>query len=368
MIKVLRVAAELYPAFYGGGQIHVHEMSKLQSQMNCEVTVLTCNYNSTAKTIIKDGYKIINHKARIRLYGNPITPSIFTSLIKLRNEFDILHAHDTLFFTTNLTEFVRRLGSPPLVITNHGLISQTAPLWLSNLYYSLIGYPTLNSADKIICYNNVEKEKVINLGVPTEKIEVIPNGVNTNIFKPRRKKKNYVQILWVGRYKPGKDIETLVKAAKILSNRHDNLKFLFVGKGPLKKYIEDHTLKLGVSDKIKFLDNVPNDKMPDIYNKSDIFVLPSIDEGIPRTILEAMACGLPVVCTNLPQLVDLIKDCGALVPVRSPNKLAETLSNMISNESLARKFGANGRKKVVKNNSWENTVKRTIKLYEGLIY
>lgn len=367
MIKVLRIAADLYPAVYGGAPIHAHEMSKLQSQMNCRITVLTCDYDNSVKSIVKDGYKIINHKSWIRPYGNPITPSVFISLLKLRNKFDILHAHDSLFFTANLTSLITKFGSPPLVITNHGLISQTAPIWVSNIYYSSIGRLTLNAADKIICYNNTEREKVIQIGIPSEKIEIIPNGVDTTLFKPRKKEKKHVQILWVGRFKPGKDVETIVKAAKILCNNHDNVRFLLVGEGPLKDYIENFASKLGVLDKIGFVDSVSNNKMPEIYNKSDVFVLPSIDEGVPRTILEAMACGLPVVCTKLPQLTDVVKGCGILVPVRDSKALAEAMSKIISDESLAQKLGESGRKKVVENNSWEDTVKKTIQLYRELI-
>lgn len=365
-MKVLRIIADLYPAVYGGAPIHAHEMSKLQSTLNCEVEVLTCDYDITSKYIAKDGYKIISHRSWIRPYGNPIAPTIFSSLLKMRKKFDIFHAHDTLFFTTNLAALAKKFDTPPLVITNHGLISQTAPLWLSDLYYSSIGKWTLNAADKIICYNDIEKEKVIKIGIAPEKIKIIPNGVDTTVFKPIKKEKKYFQILWVGRYKPGKDIETLIEAAKIILNKHDNVKFLLVGNGPLQNNIKMYASKLDKSEKIRFIDHISNDKMPDIYNESDVFVLPSIDEGVPRTMLEAMACGLPVVGTKLPQLTYLITGCGLLVPKRDPQALAEGILKIISDESLALKLGENGRKKVVKKNSWIDTVKKTVKLYEEL--
>jgi glycosyltransferase involved in cell wall biosynthesis len=84
-------------------------------------------------------------------------------------------------------------------------------------------------------------------------------------------------------------------------------------------------------------------------------------------MLEAMACGLPVVVTKLPQLTDLINGCGVLVPIRDPQALAEGILKIISDETLALKLGENGRKKVVENNSWIDTVKKTVKLYEDLI-
>ncbi len=366
MIKVLRIAGDIYPAIYGGAPIHIHKMSQLQSKSGCEVTVLTCGYDSP-KAIIEKHYKVVDHNVWVRIYGNPIAPSIFKSLLKMRNDFDIIHAHGPLFFTSNLAAFVKKLGSPPLVITNHGLISQTAPIWLSNIYYSSLGGFTLRSADKILCYNDVEKQKVAKFGVDPQRIEIIPNGVDTNIFKPIKKVKKYTQILWVGRYKPGKDIETLIKATKLLCNTQDSLRTLLVGQGPLKNRIKTLAKDLGIYNKIIFQDNIRNEKMPDIYNESDIFVLPSIDEGVPRTILEAMACGLPIVCTNLPQITEVVKNCGITVPLRDPQALAEAISRIICDRKLTQRFKENAREKVVRTYSWDETVKKTTELYKTLI-
>jgi len=83
--------------------------------------------------------------------------------------------------------------------------------------------------------------------------------------------------------------------------------------------------------------------------------------------MEAMSCGLPVVCTKLPQLVNLVDGCGFLVPLKDPTTMAEKISEILSNETLARKFGESGRKRVVDNYSWSDTIKKTIKLYEELI-
>ncbi len=181
------------------------------------------------------------------------------------------------------------------------------------------------------------------------------------------KVKKYTQILWVGRYKPGKDIETLIKATKLLCNTQDSLRTLLVGQGPLKNRIKTLAKDLGIYNKIIFQDNIRNEKMPDIYNESDIFVLPSIDEGVPRTILEAMACGLPIVCTNLPQITEVVKNCGITVPLRDPQALAEAISRIICDRKLTQRFKENAREKVVRTYSWDETVKKTTELYKTLI-
>ena len=107
-----------------------------------------------------------------------------------------------------------------------------------------------------------------------------------------------------------------------------------VGAGHLKESIERKIRDLDLSKNISIREFVPNSELPEIYRNSNVFMLPSLNEGVPRTILEAMSCGIPIVCTELPQLVDVVEGCGV---------------------------------KVVENYSWEDTVKKTIQLYEELI-
>ena len=105
-----------------------------------------------------------------------------------------------------------------------------------------------------------------------------------------------------------------------------------------------------------------------MYQNSSVFVLPSLEEGVPRTILEAMACGIPVVCSRLPQLVDIVDGCGLLVPLKDSQALADSVSKVLLDSSLAEKFRENGRRNVVENHSWKDTVKKTVQLYKELIW
>ena len=366
-MKILRVVSDLYPSVVGGLGLHTHEMSKWQAKMGYDVTMYTSNPDGRSAEESKDGYKILRFKPVLKIGGNSFMPMLFFKLFRTRNDFDIVHAHAHLFFSTNLCALVRRLGSPPLVITNHGLISQTVPMWVHKIYIPTIAKWTFKSADKIICYTEKEKSMLKKLGIDSDKIAVIHNGTDTNMFIPCEKEKNSNQILWIGRFTPGKGVEYLIDAFNILIKEYPNLKLIMIGKGPLKGNIEQKIQNLNLSKNITIMNFIPNSKLPEIYQNSDVFVLPSINEGVPRTILEAMACGLPIVCTELPQLINIVEGCGSLVPLRDPQALAEAISKIISDKERAQKLGENGRKKVVENYSWEDTVKRTINLYEGLI-
>lgn len=368
MLKVLRVVSDFYPSVVGGIGLHAHEMSRWQGNHGCDVTVYTFKNGGELTHEFRDGYKIVRFRPIVKIIGNPINPSLLFKLIHTRTDFDIIHAHSHLFYSTNLCSLVRKIGSVPLVITTHGLIGQTAPYWFSNLYLKSMGKFTLNCADRIISYTTVEKKTLIKLGIDKKKIKVIPNGVDTNLFLPIEKQETeLIRILWIGRFVPGKGVEYLIDAFNTLIKDFPNVKLNMIGKGPLKKNIEQKIQDLDLRGSINIKEFVPNTDLPETYQNSEVFVLPSLNEGVPRTILEAMACGVPVVCTELPQLVKIVKGCGFVVPLRDSHAIAESIINIISNRELAHEFGETGRAKVVEKYSWVDTVKKTVRLYEELL-
>jgi len=366
-MKILRVASDLYPSVVGGIGLHAHEMSRWQAKLGHDVTVFTSNVDGRPQQEYRDGYRIIRFKPISTAMGNAIMPTMLFKLLRERGNFDIIHAHSHLFFSTNLCALVRKLGSPPLVITNHGLISQTVPMWVHRIYLPTVARWTYEAADKVICYTEEDKSRLEDLGIDSDKIVVIHNGIDTELFTPREKEKNSNQILWIGRFTPGKGVEYLIDAFSILVKDFPELRLVMVGKGPSRDAIKQKVANLGLNGSVSIIDFVPNSELPDLYRASDVFVLPSLYEGVPRTILEAMACGVPVVCTELPQLVDIVRSCGLLVPARDVEALADAVARVICDEELAKKFGRSGRDKVVRHYSWEDTVRRTIGVYENLV-
>ena len=212
----------------------------------------------------------------------------------------MVHAHSHLFFSTNLCAVARQLGSTPLVITNHGLNSQTAPRWFQDIYTASGAKLTFAAADKIICYTETEKKELVDIGIKSRKIKVIHNGIDTDLFVPAKEasfdKKN---LLWVGRYARGKGLDYLIDAFNIVKSRHPDATLTMVGKGPDKDRIVQKIHDLNLGNSIIMKDFVQNSEIVDLYQNSSVFVLPSLEEGVPRTILEAMSCGIPVVCSRL---------------------------------------------------------------------
>ena len=368
-MKILRVASNLYPSVVGGLGLHAHEMSRLQAQAGHDITVLTDRTDSGQPSFEdRNGYRIVRSDPAIRLFGNTISFSQLSSLLEWWDSYDIVHAHSHLFFSTFLCTVARKFRSTPLVATNHGLVSQTAPEWLQRLYLPTIGRWIFRTADAVICYTEAERDRVVGLGVPPDKIHVIHNGIDTSVFVPSDPPSPGRQILWIGRFTPGKGVEYLLKGFEAFSRKFPDYVLVMVGRGPLKDDLTRMIRKMGLEDRVVLRDFISNEELPALYRDSSLFVLPSLEEGVPRTILEAMACGRPVVCTALPQLVDIVSGCGILVPTRDAGAVADALSTLVSDPALARDLGRAARAKVVSNFSWDDTVARTLDLYASLVY
>ena len=367
-MKILRIISDLYPDVVGGLPLHAHEMSRLQAKSGHQVTTFTSRINGNPKTESVDGYQIFRFNNTFKLLGNSASISLLRQLLKQRNNYDIIHAHSHLFFSTNMCALLRKLGSSPLVITNHGLVSQTAPSWIQKIYTPTIAKWTFKAADGIICYTESEKSKLVELGITPDKISVIHNGIDASLFVPAEKKETTGQILWIGRFAPGKGVDYLIEGFNCLLQNHPDVILLMIGgNGPHKEKYVQKIHELGLSDNVVFRDFVPNSEIPKIYQDSDVFVLPSINEGIPRTILEAMSSGIPVVCTELPQLVDIVNGCGILVPLRDSQAISDAISTILSDKSFAHELGQSGREKIIAHFSWEDTVDKTLLYYEELI-
>jgi glycosyltransferase involved in cell wall biosynthesis len=363
-MKILRVVGQMYPSVVGGIGLHAHELSKHQAELGHDITVYAIDNGCEQP---RTNYELLKFKDNLSLFGNSISLGLLSKMLLTYNNFDIIHAHSHLFFSTNLCAGIKRIGSVPLVITNHGLISQTAPSWLSDIYIPTIAKWTFESADKIICYTEEEKKELVSLGINPDKISVIHNGIDTDLFAPALKKEKTNHLLWIGRFTPGKGVDYLIDAFGILLADFPDLVLVMVGKGPLKEHIHQKIKLLDLEKNVILYDFISNNELPDLYRRSDVFILSSIYEGVPRTILEAMSCGTPVVCTQLPQLINIVSDCGLLVPLRDPKAIADAVAKIICDNELAKKMGEKGRNRIVDKYCWNDSVKKIIKLYGEIL-
>lgn len=181
---------------------------------------------------------------------------------------------------------------------------------------------------RIIAVSTTTAASLINdYGIKKEIVEVIPDGVNTELFRRQKGQKEPGSILFVGRLCDRKGLPFLIDAIGTIHNKLPTVKLYIVGEGPLRDLLEARVGELGISDNVTFIGKVTEQELVDWYNRMEVLVLPSLFEGFGMVCLEAMACGTPVIATDSPGIVDVVKNewpC-ALVPPGDSEKLASAL-------------------------------------------
>lgn len=367
-MKILRVAQKLYPEHKGGGAYHVHAMSRDQADMGHDVTVLTVSDDdSLPRREERDGYTVVRARSTAELLGNTISVGLARELRKA-NDYDVIHAHSHIYFSTNLAALKGRMGEIPLAITNHGLYSQTAPKRVFDFYLRTLGCWTFNQADIVFTYTESEKQELSNMGVASE-IVVVSNGVDTDRFTPNGPADERLEspaILFAGRLVDGKRPIDAVHALTAVCEEGIDADLYVAGTGPLESKMRRIAAGNGVGDSVTFLNHIPYDEMPAVYRAADVLVLPSRDEGVPRTVLEAMATGTPVVTSDLPQLRPLTDQAGCSVAVGDQVALGAALVEVLDNSKKAAGMAQRGRELVTKRFGWIDTVATTTKQMDAL--
>lgn len=361
-MRILRVAQKLYPENKGGGPYHVHAMSRDQAALGHDVTVLTVSNDSRLPPHEeRDGYTVIRQRPTVNALGNDISIGL-AKFLKDASEYDVIHAHSHLYFSTNLAALKRQVSDIPLAITNHGLYSQNAPEWVFDGYLRTIGRWTFSKADVVFCYTAEDRARVENLGVNTD-VAVVPNGVDTDRFTPEGPPSELIDhdgpvVLFVGRLVEGKRPQDAIDAVTALPDEL-NAKCYIVGDGPMR---EELTSYAGGS--VEFLGHVPYDEMPSVYRAGDALILTSRAEGLPRTVLEAFASGVPVVSSHLEHTAPVVERGGETVPIGDVNGYRRALHRVLSQRV---QLGEQARTAIVDEFQWKTTVSRTAARLEELL-
>lgn len=193
---------------------------------------------------------------------------------------------------------------------------------------------------------------------PQARLFYIPNGVDIKRFKMKdlrlEVKDRKIKILFVGRLEKQKNLDNLIKAVFLL-NKEYKIELLFIGQGKLKLQLIKLAKKLNIS--LKIIDRVSHDQIPEFYQRTDVFVLPSFLEGHPKTLLEAMVCGLPCLVGEYPGVEEFKNKEEILITGFKTKEIASGLENLIKDNSLRKKLGQNARKRIEKDFDIEKLLK-----------
>lgn len=267
----------------------------------------------------------------------------------------------------------------PTVLTVHDLIGRILPHNLppvSRFYWGFWLPYSVRWADVVIADSKHTKEDLIRwTGIPPERIYVVYLGVDAS-FQPFQDDEALESvrakyrlpgkfILYVGTIEPRKGLDTLLVAYAMLANTIPQ-DLVIAGKrgwytASLFRLVEAYGLK----QRVHFVGYVDDDDLPKLYNLATLFVYPSRYEGFGLPPLEAMACGVPVVCSNAASLPEVVGDAAWLVPPDAPEMLAAAIYQILENEQLQAVMRSKGmaRAKIF---TWEETARQVVKIYEEL--
>lgn len=200
-------------------------------------------------------------------------------------------------------------------------------------------------------------------------VYVIPNGavISNKLKVISNERGNKKIIITVSRLVKKNGVDILIKAAKEL--KIEDWELRIIGDGPERKKLGKLTDKIGIADRVKFLGNVPNEKIPEYLMKADVFVRPSRSEGLGSAFLEAMACGVPIVGTPVGGIPDFLKDgeTGLFCKVDDSKDLSEKIEMILRGENLSRKMSENGRKLVEEKYNWDRIAVLMEEVYEKTV-
>ncbi|HEX9924710.1 MAG TPA: glycosyltransferase family 4 protein [Anaerolineae bacterium] len=206
---------------------------------------------------------------------------------------------------------------------------------------------------------------------PDLPIEVIPNAIDLSAFTPppQRQHDGPVRLLFVGRFNAFKNVETLLEAAGQLRDMGlDHFELQLAGDGERRPELERFVAARGLNKNVCFLGWIDRDTIVERYQQADLFVTATVWEGMPNTVLEGMACGLPVVGTKASGLDELIRDGvnGYLVDINDKAALAERLARLIENPFERRRMGKESRKIAEQEFAWEYIARQYIEIYKRI--
>jgi len=202
-------------------------------------------------------------------------------------------------------------------------------------------------------------------------ITVIPNAIELSEFTPPRRRNHdgAVRLLFVGRFNAFKNVETLLKAAAHLKNMGvDNFELQLIGDGEQRSNLERLTVENELTRHIHFLGWVDRGAVLNFYRQADLFVTATTWEGMPNTVLEAMACGLPVVASRASGLEELVREGvnGYLVDINDPVTLADRLAELIDNPYERQRMGKESRKVAEQEFAWDYITEQYVEIYQQI--
>jgi len=381
-VRVLMVTRLFYP-WIGGAERQAHKLAQQLIEKDVPVEIVTgWWFQKTHRSEIFKGVPVYRNFTLwnffgirgLRKFGGYLyILTLLWYLWRNQKDYDVVHVHGLNYHTFAVvlaSHLCRKKTLAKLV--NSGEASDIHKM-RRNQQLALSRYmlPTALKCDQFVAINQTIFEELVAAGVPSHKIVRIGNGIDTNAILPKScySLNDPVRLIYVGRLHEQKGLDVLLNASEKLFHQYPESRVCvhILGDGPLKGDLTRLAERLGISKQIEFFGQTEN--VLEHLLQADIFVLPSRAEGMSNALLEAMACSLPVVVSNIPGNTDIIENevNGLLFTVNNPISLAKNLEILIRRPDLRERLGKAARQTVESRYSLDRITDHYIALYRNLL-
>ncbi len=389
-LTVMMLTWEFPPRIIGGISPHVYNLSRSLAKDGVKVYVVTCDFPGTPRHESVEGIEVF----RIDSYKNPAPD--FASWVYLMNvnmqkeaaaiarsiggKVDVFHAHDWLVATAGIG--LKHVFREPFFATVHSTeIGRRNGIHFDyeRMIHETEAWLTYEAWKVICCSKYMISHVQWAFGLPTDKLIMVPNGVNTEVyerirnddldqFRSRFALPEEKIILFVGRLVYEKGVHVLVNAApKVLEKI--NAKFIIVGNGYMRDQLSEIAKGMGLAQKVLFTGFVDDETLRKLQGCADVCVVPSLFEPFGIVALEAMAARSPVVVSDtggLSEIVDHDVD-GVKAYPGNPESLAWGIIRVLTDQTYANRLRANAYKKIEEKYNWNRIAQQTESIYENVL-
>lgn len=374
-MKILQTPVRFYP-FTGGVENYVYYLSRELVKSGNQVKVVCANEPDIESKQRVEGIEV----ERLPYMGKIANTNITTGLPGALSDgdYDIIHTHIPTPWSADWSAFYSNSKKKPLVVTYHNdIIGQGLASLVARIYNSVGLNYVLKTAAKIIITQPGYLQSSSHLAKYRDKIEVIPNGVDVEKFQPIQASDNedkstifFLSVL--DEFHKYKGLDYLLEALKIVKNNVPDVKLIVGGKGVLLDHHQEMAASLGLKDNVEFAGFIPDEEIADYYSQASVFVLPSISslqEGFGIVALEALACQTPVVTTDIVGVAHDLKQIkgGIVIPPRDTHKLADAITQILSDAQMQKEMGQRGRKLVQEKYTWKVVASSMEKVYKEIL-
>ena len=331
----------------GGAERQAHILAKYLIQKGHQVFVLTQRKTGHQPKEVLEGVpveRVIRTIDKGPLFGISFLLSLISLLIRKRRRYDIIHLHQA-YLSAFAAGLLSGLLKKKVVVKvacggEYGDMRRLEGTKLSWLFFAGI-----KRADRFVAISDQIREELLSYGFAQEKIVRIPNGVDLTRFHPgtSRIKDLFAGrsiVLFVGRLDEQKGVEFLLRAwRRVKEEDKRGPVLLLLGQGQKARELNALTSSLDLGESVRFLGRVEN--VEDYLRAAEVFVLPSLAEGMPNVLLEAMATGVAIVASSIGGITDLVQDgeSAELVPPRDEEKLAAAISKLLHDKASSKRLG-----------------------------